>query len=171
MGFGAGMGFGMGGSGGVIGGKPQPGPSASSSWGLGRGGITNSQWVGQPENFNIGDEPVRLNLRTRPEALTGSQPLLPGPAATEEVIAPPTPSGSSIPSVACCPPTPSAPSKPSASKPSHLPNANASAATLTPFGKGRSEASDWRLATGRRQRMTNSRGERRFALKTSERQM
>jgi hypothetical protein len=97
MGFGAGMGFGMGGSGGVIGGKPQPGPSASSSWGLGRGGITNSQWVGQPENFNIGDEPVRLNLRTRPEALTGSQPLLPGPAATEEVIAPPTPSGSSIP--------------------------------------------------------------------------
>jgi hypothetical protein len=97
MGFSAGMGFGMGGSGGVIGGKPQPGPSASSSWGLGRGGITNSQWVGQPENFNIGDEPVRLNLRTRPEALTGSQPLLPGPAATEEVIAPPTPSGSSIP--------------------------------------------------------------------------
>jgi hypothetical protein len=97
MGFGAGMGFGMGGSGGVIGGKPQPGPSASSSWGLGRGGITNSQWVGQPENFNIGDEPVRLNLRTRPEALTGSQPLLPGPAATEEVIAPPTPSGSGIP--------------------------------------------------------------------------
>ena len=63
----------------------------------GGGGITNSQWVGQPENFNIGDEPVRLNLRTRPEALTGSQPLLPGPATTEEVIAPPTPSGSGIP--------------------------------------------------------------------------
>ena len=87
----------MGGSGGVIAGKPQPGPSASSSWGSGRGGITNSQWVGQPENFNIGDEPVRLNLRTRPEALPGSQPLLPGPATTEEGIAPPTPSGSGIP--------------------------------------------------------------------------
>ncbi|MFA0759317.1 MAG: hypothetical protein NOOUEUKL_001996 [Candidatus Fervidibacter sp.] len=84
-----------GGGGGIIAGKPQPGPSNSAGWG--RGGITNSQWVGQTENFNIGDEPVRLNLRTRPEALTGSQPLLPGPAATEEVIAPPTPSGSSIP--------------------------------------------------------------------------
>ena len=59
-------------------------------WGTG-------EWVGQPENFNIGSESVKLNVRAKPEALTGSQPLLPGPAISEEVIAPPSPSGSGIP--------------------------------------------------------------------------
>ncbi|MGQ9463550.1 MAG: hypothetical protein ACUVTP_10775 [Candidatus Fervidibacter sp.] len=53
--------------------------------------------MGQPENFNIGSEQVKLNVRTHLKPLTGSQPLLPGPAVSEDIIAPPSPGGSGIP--------------------------------------------------------------------------
>lgn len=67
-------------------------------FGLGQGPDWGTgEWVGQPENFNIGKEQVRLNVPAKPEALTGSQPLLPGPAYTEDIIAPPSPTGSGIP--------------------------------------------------------------------------
>ncbi len=67
-------------------------------FGLGQGlDWGTGEWVGQPENFNIGDQQVRLNVPTRPEALRGSQPLLPGPAYSEDILAPPAPTGSGIP--------------------------------------------------------------------------
>ena len=67
-------------------------------FGLGQGPDWGTgEWVGQPENFNIGSQQIKLNVRARPEALTCSQPLLPGPAYSEDVIAPPSPSGSGIP--------------------------------------------------------------------------
>lgn len=55
------------------------------------------EWVGQPESFNIGNEKVTLNVPTKARPLSGSQPLLPGPAPSVEVLAPPSPGGSDIP--------------------------------------------------------------------------
>ncbi|MER3501869.1 MAG: hypothetical protein C4295_10455 [Candidatus Fervidibacterota bacterium] len=82
--------MGLGGAGFGAGGRTGFGLGQGPDWGTG-------EWVGQPENFNIGKEPVQLKVRTRPKALTGSQPLLPGPAMSEDILAPPAPSGSGIP--------------------------------------------------------------------------
>lgn len=57
----------------------------------------SNEWVGQPESFNIGKDKVKLNIPAKAQPLPGSQPLLPGPATSTDIMAPPTPGGSDIP--------------------------------------------------------------------------
>ncbi|GBC99712.1 hypothetical protein HRbin17_02243 [bacterium HR17] len=91
------MGFGTGIGGSGLGGKPLPGPAASSGWGRGQGPAPfPSEWLGQGESPQF-SERVQLNFRTRSHALSGAQPVLPGPALSEEVLALPAPSGSGVP--------------------------------------------------------------------------
>lgn len=91
---GLGMCFGPGGlAGGALGGMP----------GFGGGGIRQGpawdkgEFVGQPELFNQGDKQPELKIPMKDTAVSGQQPLLPGPAEYQDFEAPPVPGGSSIP--------------------------------------------------------------------------
>ncbi|MBI3919886.1 MAG: hypothetical protein HY318_00610 [Armatimonadetes bacterium] len=73
-----------------MGGRASPFTKGPKEW-------DSNEWVGQPESRNIGKDSVKLNLPAQAKPLPGSQPLLPGPATSTEIMAPPTPGGSDIP--------------------------------------------------------------------------
>ncbi len=79
--MGLGMGLGMGGA---------MGTKNPHAWDKG-------EFVGQPEMFNQGDKQPELKIPMKDTPITGSQPLLPGPAEYTEFQAPPTPGSSSVP--------------------------------------------------------------------------
>jgi hypothetical protein len=55
------------------------------------------EFFGQPELFNQGDKQPELKIPMKDTAVSGQQPLLPGPAEYQDFEAPPVPGGSSIP--------------------------------------------------------------------------
>lgn len=71
--------------------------------GAGMGGIRQGpawdkgEYMGQPELFNQGDKQPELKIPLKDTAITGQQPLLPGPAEYQDFEAPPVPGGSSVP--------------------------------------------------------------------------
>ena len=71
--------------------------------GFGGGGIRQGpawdkgEFFGQPELFNQGDKQPELKIPMKDTAVSGQQPLLPGPAEYQDFEAPPVPGGSSIP--------------------------------------------------------------------------
>ena len=71
--------------------------------GAGIGGIRQGpawdkgEYGGQPELFNQGDKQPELKIPMKDIAISGQQPLLPGPAEYQDFEAPPLPGGTSIP--------------------------------------------------------------------------
>lgn len=80
-----------------------PGMGANFGMGAGMGGIRQGaawdkgEYVGQPELFNQGEKQPELKIPMKDTAISGQQPLLPGPAEYQDFEAPPVAGGTSIP--------------------------------------------------------------------------